>query len=196
MEHVEYLVPPSVAQYLLGAGLNKDLIKAKIIEINKFLQHPLVVSDRSTNPTSAIYETEDSTGRIVITTARNFVFLKIKDIYGPVILKRILDVLKAKSPVQPIRIVGPKQIPAGSEDAITSEKIKSGDNIVDFDNESTFGRYYLASTFLRLDKNPFTNRPISQSSVKYYTAKVTGGGKRRYRTKTLRRRKTHKRRRI
>ena len=98
-------------------------------------------------------------------------------------------------PVDPaalnISVAPSKSIPAGSEDAITREDIKNGDNMIDFDNEASFNRYYLETTYSQLNgKNPFTNNTINTSTVQHYTAKITAGGKRR--KKTLRRRKTRK----
>lgn len=90
-----------------------------------------------------------------------------------------------------VKLVAPKSIPAGSEDAITREDIKNGDSMIDFDNEASFNRYYLETTYPQLrGKNPFTNNEIDTSTVQKYTAKITEGGKRRYRKNTMRRRKT------
>jgi hypothetical protein len=73
-----------------------------------------------------------------------------------------------------------RNIPSGSEDAVTMEEIKTGDGMVDFHDEYKNGRYYKESTFYKLNrKNPFTRKAITES--KKYTAKVTSGGRRRTR---------------
>lgn len=65
-------------------------------------------------------------------------------------------------------------IPEGAENAISFEKIKNGNSIVDFDNESDFKRYYLESTYdeliRRKQANPHTRKPIK--NVKHHTAKI------------------------
>lgn len=66
------------------------------------------------------------------------------------------------------------EIPEGTENAISFEIIKDGDRIVDFDNESSFNRYYLESTYNELIRrkqpNPHTRKAIKEES--YHTARI------------------------
>ena len=76
-----------------------------------------------------------------------------------------------------------RKIPAGSEDAVTREEIKDKDEMVDFDNEFSFNRFYHKTTLLQLRQNPFTRQNIYIEKVKYYTAQIETGGKRKRKTK-------------
>ena len=76
-----------------------------------------------------------------------------------------------------------RKIPAGSEDAVTREDIKDKDEMVDFDNEFSFNRFYHKTTLLQLRQNPFTRQNIDINKVKYYTAQIETGGKRKRKTK-------------
>jgi hypothetical protein len=77
-----------------------------------------------------------------------------------------------------------RKIPAGSDDAVTREDIKDKDEMVDFDNEFSFNRFYHKTTLLSLyEKNPFTRQRINPGSIKYYTAQIETGGKRKRKTK-------------
>jgi hypothetical protein len=88
-----------------------------------------------------------------------------------------------------------RRIPAGSEDAISRDDIKDGDILVDFDNEYSFGRYYLESTFKHLNgKNPYTKGMIDPSTIRAYIAQIVESGKgRKTRKRKHSRRKTHTR---
>lgn len=90
-----------------------------------------------------------------------------------------------------------RDIPPGANgeapvDSVGME-IKEGDSMVDFNNESSFGRIYLESSFNRLDKNPFNREPIDRSSIKKYKAHINSAlppqGGRRVRRKTYRKRR-------
>jgi hypothetical protein len=64
-------------------------------------------------------------------------------------------------------------IPAGSENAITFEPIRDGDEMVNFHGERNQGRYYRKATYNRMPlpkKNPFTRRAIRVLTS--YIAKV------------------------
>lgn len=85
-----------------------------------------------------------------------------------------------------------RDVPSGSTDPILYTDISDGDLMVDFDNEYSFGRYYLASTYKHLKKkNPFKGKPIDESTVTKYKAKIVDSGGRRYR-KTRKTRKTRR----
>jgi hypothetical protein len=66
------------------------------------------------------------------------------------------------------------EIPEGAENVISFEKIKNGNDLVDFDNESKFKRYYLKSTYdeliRRKQPNPHTRKPIK--NARHHTAKI------------------------
>ncbi len=73
-------------------------------------------------------------------------------------------------------------VPADSEYLIDPPRdtfeIKDGDQLVDFDGEYKYGRYYSHSEVTKLNgKNPFTNRTMSP--LLYFTAVVTAGSSRR-----------------
>jgi len=89
----------------------------------------------------------------------------------------IVNLLRQKmaNPANPLPIHRTTlEIPEGKENSITGEKIQNGDNLVDFEGESGFGRYYFESTYhdiMRATKqNPYTRNPIV--NARYHTAKI------------------------
>lgn len=96
------------------------------------------------------------------------------------------------APPRPKPIIHKRVIPRGSLNAITMEPIQDGNRLVNFRrNERTFesnhGQFYKRGTFLQLNKNPFTRRPIQDPTI--YNAQIAAEGGRR-RRRTVRRKRT------
>ena len=93
-----------------------------------------------------------------------------------------------------------KEVPHGASDPVSYEDIGEGDEMVDFDEEYRYGRYYKKETLpLLRGKNPFKNQPI-QTPPTYYKAHIVQRAgsnrlrKRKTRRATKRRGKTLKKR--
>lgn len=89
----------------------------------------------------------------------------------------IVNLLRQKmvNPANPLPISRTTlEVPEGAENTITREKIENGNNLVDFEDELGFKRYYLESTYddiMRMRKqNPYTRKPIV--NARYHTAKI------------------------
>ena len=102
---------------------------------------------------------------------------------------------------QDVEVVDRRDVPHGASDPVSYEDIGEGDEMVDFDEEYRYGRYYKKETFpLLRRKNPFKNQPI-QTPPTYYKAHIVqrSGSKRRktrrgkkLKRKTLKKRRTYR----
>lgn len=85
-------------------------------------------------------------------------------------------------------------LPKNAENTVSLERIKANNRMVNFHNESTYGRFYTENTFRKLRPNsegkivnPITRQPILPDNIQYYKAAFRSeGGKR------LKKRKTRK----
>ena len=94
-----------------------------------------------------------------------------------------------------IRSTETRDIPNGSTDAISYEDIKEGDEMIDFDGEYGYGRYYTKNTFKSLGKNPYTRQPFRTPAAPYkahLVAAPPGGRRRKTRKHSKKTRKTRK----
>jgi len=93
------------------------------------------------------------------------------------------------------------KIPKGQTDVVTMEEIKDGTLMVDFHGErEKYNRYYTEETYNKLNnnKNPFNNKSIEKTDIKYYEAQLdpslpvqqAGRRKRTRRNKTIRMKKS------
>lgn len=80
---------------------------------------------------------------------------------------------ETRDPLPPI-VRTPFNIPRGSENAIAYIPIEDGNEIVDFHDEATHGRYYKQNTFntFRDRLNPHTRQQIRSTNVRYHTARL------------------------
>lgn len=83
------------------------------------------------------------------------------------------------------------EIPRGTTNAITYDDIQNRNNIVDFNDEKSFGRYYKKNTYDRImsttKMNPFTRTIINPSTVVQYKATLKGGKRKTRKAKRTRR---------
>ena len=83
--------------------------------------------------------------------------------------------------------VGPKDIPAGSEDVVNQMEIEEGTKMVDFHGEYDHGRYYPLEVYIEIMKkskqNPMTRQPIKEDEVVQYTAHIVPKAGRRRKTR-------------
>lgn len=87
--------------------------------------------------------------------------------------------------------VGPKDIPAGTDDVVNQMEIEEGMEMVDFHGEYDRGRYYPLEVFKALKApklNPMTRQPIDEEEVIQYTAHIVPKAGRRRKTKKSKRR--------
>jgi hypothetical protein len=77
-----------------------------------------------------------------------------------------------------------KNIPTNAQNAISYNAIQDGNNMVNFHEESTRGRYYKRDSYNQLmassATNPYTRQPIRSGNAEYYRARVATrrGGRR------------------
>lgn len=82
---------------------------------------------------------------------------------------------------------GTLNIPRGATNTVTLDDIEEGEDMVNFQGEHGYGRYYKASTFDQLPlrgrykKNPTTRANITRNNTKTYKAHLVGGKKRKTR---------------
>jgi ankyrin repeat protein len=95
---------------------------------------------------------------------------------------------------QPEEPIESRNIPAGSENAISFDEIKEGNAMVNFPRQAntteySFGSFYKDEPQIRsLTKNPQTRYPLRRQNFKRYTAHIVSkGGKTRKRSKRSRR---------
>jgi hypothetical protein len=99
--------------------------------------------------------------------------------------------------IDPFAII---KIPKGQIDVVTMEEIKDGTIMADFHGErEKYHRYYTEDTYNKLNnnKNPFNNKVIEKTDIKYYEAQLDPSlpvkeGGRRKRTRRRRNRKTRR----
>lgn len=83
--------------------------------------------------------------------------------------------------------VGTLNVPRGSTNTVTLDDIEEGEDMVNFQGEHGYGRYYKASTFDqiplsgRYKKNPTTRANITRNNVRKYKAHLVGGKRRKTR---------------
>lgn len=91
-----------------------------------------------------------------------------------------------ESAVMPPTNLEPRILPRNAENAVTFNRINTNNRMVNFHDESTFGRFYKENTFRQFRPNPegiiinpITRRPILPGNIQYYKAAFgPEGGKR------------------
>ena len=72
----------------------------------------------------------------------------------------------------PVENIGSRFLPVNAENTITSDAIKDGNLMVNFQDEFGHGRLYKLSTYFSMQqkKNPYTQAPIT--ALRQYTAVI------------------------